>query len=620
MCPRPGRGLFFTTMIISPDLQKFATDNKYPLAQDRSIVFFEHHGYLLNLGSDFGEQYLITELAGLDPAKLDDFLAALQNLEIDGETPSDVQVAENFLRLAYNEGIVRKKAKFFKALSDQVVAELERFEVKKDHCVYCLKPCDRKGLDTGLFCHRHEDCDFLPLQEAKRKDSTMSEVYPGAPTPERLSEIADSIKDYHAEIEKTLADLISYPSVKGPAEEGAPYGRANREVLDRMLEIGKEMGAKTGHVDHRAGWLEWGEGDKMIAAVCHLDVVPVGDGWTSPPFEMTERDGKYFGRGTADDKGPLVACLYGIKMLMDEGYEPPCRLRLIFGTDEENGSSCLRYYTEHGEIPVSGFTADANFPAIYAEKGHVGCYFERAQKDGDAILKGKGGSALNMVPDLCAVTYQKDDEPVELKVEGKAAHASTPWNGDNAIQKAFRELYETLGEGADPMIDLIADAFKMEHDGTSAGIDYEDESGPLTLNVAMFSADGDKARLGIDIRYPIFTDRDELKGKLEAIAEKHGFKLVDYNDSKPLNLGKDSEMVTSIMKVYNDLCDTDADAIAIGGGTYARALPNILAFGMLFPGDVDCFHQVDEFVDKEKLFAATRIYKDAIKALAENQR
>ncbi|MDO5734202.1 MAG: Sapep family Mn(2+)-dependent dipeptidase [Eubacteriales bacterium] len=449
----------------------------------------------------------------------------------------------------------------------------------------------------------------------------MDKMNNAAPSKARLAEIAAQMECYHADIVKTLADLVAFPSVKAEAEEGAPYGRANREVLDFALKLGEELGFRSGNVDNRCGYLEFGEGEKMVAAVCHLDVVPVGDGWTTPPFEMSERDGFLYGRGVADDKGPLVACLYAMKALLDEGYKPPCRIRLIFGTDEECGSSCLRHYAKVAEIPVSGFTADANFPAIYAEKGHVSAFYFLARDPNTAVIsKAVGGSALNMVPDAAEAEYK--NQAAELKtlaVRGKAAHASTPWNGDNAIAKLLGELRAELGEGKDQLLDFWAEAFANEWNGQGLKIDFTDESGPLTCNLALLEVTPQLAKLGFDIRYPITMDRQELEQKLRAAGEKYGFELTDYVDSEPLNLGKDSEMVRSIMKVYNDLCGTDAEAIAIGGGTYARALPNILAFGMLFPGDVDCFHQVDEFVDKEKLFASAKIYKDAIKALADNQ-
>lgn len=438
--------------------------------------------------------------------------------------------------------------------------------------------------------------------------------------PERLEAMAAQMEAYQADIVKTLAELVAFPSVKGAPEEGAPYGRANREILDFMLKRGEEMGFKTGDVDHRCGYLEFGEGEKMVAAVCHLDVVPVGEDWTSPPFTLSEREGKLYGRGTADDKGPLVACLYALKALLDEGYQPPCRLRLIFGTDEECGSSCLRHYARVAEIPVAGFTADADFPAIYAEKGHISAFYTR-RTGNSKILRAQGGAALNMVPDEAHITYlDSEGEQLELEVTGRAAHASTPWNGQNAIAKALARLRNDLGLVDEPLLELWQDVFGFDWDGQGAGIAFSDETGPLTLNLALLSADDQEQRIGFDIRYPVSQDRDALRQRLEQLGAQYGFELTDFKDSEPLNLGKNSAPVRALMDVYNHHCGTEAEALAIGGGTYARALPNILAYGMLFPGVVDCFHQKDEFVEKIKLFAATLIYKDALRALAEAQR
>lgn len=439
-----------------------------------------------------------------------------------------------------------------------------------------------------------------------------------APSAAALAEMAEGMAPYQAEMLESLRRLCAVPSVRAEAEADAPYGRATVEALNTFLELGRSLGFRAENVDNEAGYLEIGSGETMIAAVCHLDVVPAGTGWTADPFTLREIDDRLIARGTADDKGPLVAVLYGLKALLDEGYEAPCRIRVIVGLNEENGSSCMRHYCRYEEHPCAGFTADASFPAIYAEKGHIKLYLRGPRPEHSPLLTARGGSAFNMVPGQCKLQLQVGEKTEELVFEGKPAHASMPENGRNAIQLALADL---SGRGvADPLVDFFRDCLKMETDGKSLGLACRDESGALTLNVGLLEIDAREARLGLDIRYPIHSDGQALLEKLAAKAGLYGLAVDDPDDSVPLDLGQHSPMVTSLMAVYNTLCGTKAEAVAIGGGTYARAVPNILAFGMMFPGDPDCMHQIDEFVEKERFFAAAAIYREAFRALAELQR
>lgn len=438
-----------------------------------------------------------------------------------------------------------------------------------------------------------------------------------APDSKTLDKIAATTKAYHDQLLQTLKELVAIPSVKDEPAEDAPYGQACKRALDYFVEKTESMGFTAKNVDNRAAYAEFGKGEKLVAVACHLDVVPAGDGWSQDPFTLTEvDDGFVSARGVADDKGPALAVLYAMKALMDEGYEPPCRIRLIVGADEENGSSCLQYYAKTQEIPASGFTADAEFPAVFAEKGHLGIILhrKRTQSPKDLYLvRAEAGKALNMVPGICKYRLSDGKDHV---VEGKQAHASMPQNGINAIQKAFVEIFEACGPEANHVIDLFHHLFGTETDGKSLGVACEDASGALTLNVGTLKITEDEVRIGIDIRYPITKKGSEIVDKIREEVEKYGFTIAECDDSAPLDLGEDSDLVTSLMKAYNEVCQTKAKAVAIGGGTYARALPNICAFGMQFPGDPDCMHQANEFAEKRRIFAAMAIYKEALKNLA----
>ena len=178
--------------------------------------------------------------------------------------------------------------------------------------------------------------------------------------------LKEKIMEMQPQMVDALMELVKFPSVQGQAEPGVPFGRANAECLKRALEISESLGFRTHNMDGYAGWAEYGEGEEMVAVLAHLDVVPEGEGWTMcKPYEPAIVDGKMYGRGTMDDKGPGIAALFGLKALVDEGFSPKRRVRILFGCNEETGSKDMQYFRDHGgEIPVAVFTPDASFPLI----------------------------------------------------------------------------------------------------------------------------------------------------------------------------------------------------------------------------------------------------------------
>ena len=125
-----------------------------------------------------------------------------------------------------------------------------------------------------------------------------------------------------------------------------------------------------------------GEGDEIVGIAGHLDIVPAGGDWTHDPFTLT-RDGDYvYGRGTTDDKGPILEALYAMKLLRDSGVKLNKRVRLIMGCNEETGSKCMEHYNEVAEELSCGFTPDASYPCIHGEKrrrAHDGV-FQKTQR------------------------------------------------------------------------------------------------------------------------------------------------------------------------------------------------------------------------------------------------
>ncbi|MHB1452425.1 MAG: Sapep family Mn(2+)-dependent dipeptidase [Saccharofermentanales bacterium] len=437
----------------------------------------------------------------------------------------------------------------------------------------------------------------------------------------------------YADLLDSLAGIISIPSVKGTPSEGAPFGTATLDALEYMLALGRSMGFTARNLEGYAGYIEFGEGPKEVAALCHLDIVPPGDGWASDPYKLVIEDGKVIGRGVIDDKGPAIACLYAMKNIKDSGYVPKSRIRLILGLDEESGCECMAYYREHEAVPDIGFTPDAKFPVIYAEKGilHVTIdgipVFPKPSVFPVAGLEIAGGDKANMVPSICRYSVHPETAGIAASGDytgrvayGRSSHASLPQYGENAISKAMNEINAILGtlEASNPLAEFYAKNIGFDTDGSSLGIACSDsKSGSLTCNAGLLSYDGVSASLTLDIRYPVTADKDGIMNMLAAKASAYGMKIHEDSSMDPLFREPDSSFVTTLLQVYRDETSSDASPIAIGGGTYARRMPNIIAFGPITDPAHDVAHQAGEYFRLDDLALCVRIYERAFRKLDE---
>lgn len=441
------------------------------------------------------------------------------------------------------------------------------------------------------------------------------------------------IAGHYGDLLDSLAGIISIPSVKGMPSEGAPFGQATLDALKYMLTLGRSMGFVTRNLGGYAGYIEFGDGPKEVAALCHLDIVPPGDGWVSDPYKLVVEDGKVIGRGVIDDKGPAIACLYAMKSIKDSGYVPKGRIRLILGLDEESGCECMTYYREHEPAPDIGFTPDAKFPVIYAEKGilHVTIkgfpVFPEPSVLPAAYFEISGGDKANMVPSVCRYSVHTDIAGIQVSADytgrvayGRSSHASLPQYGENAISKAMSEIttiFRTLGV-SDPLAEFYAKNIGFDTDGSSLGIACtDDRSGSLTCNAGLLSYDGKSASLTLDIRYPVTADKYGIMNTLAARAAEYGMEIHEDSGMDPLFREPDSSFVTTLLQVYRDETSSDAKPLAIGGGTYARRMPNIIAFGPIADPAHDVAHQAGEYFRLDDLTLCVRIYERAFRKLDE---
>lgn len=415
-----------------------------------------------------------------------------------------------------------------------------------------------------------------------------------------------------------LTNLISIRSTGGDPEEGAPYGKNPREALDFFLNEAQKAGFRTGVTGDRAGWVEFGSGDRLIGIICHLDVVPAGEGWNSDPFTLTFSEGEegqiMTGRGIVDDKGPAAASYFAMKELLDEGKTPEnTRIRLILGTDEERTCSCVEYYAEHEEVPEFSITPDAEFPAIYCEKGILHVKITGAPVD---RFIADGGSAANMVPAKAKCTVEVD----EIVVTGKPAHASRPEQGINAVA-LLADAVESFGYDLN---DYPILKFVKEFNGAAfTGCTITDESGSITSNIGIIKADEEGCSLIIDFRVPFSFSMQEAFDNLKAKAEEYGLQAAIDSAMESIYKDKDSASIRKLTSIWESHMDKFTgfkeeyrkqytEAVAIGGGTYARHIPNTVAFGVQTPWSEDQCHQANECIPVSDFIQWKEIIKEYI--------
>jgi succinyl-diaminopimelate desuccinylase len=474
----------------------------------------------------------------------------------------------------------------------------------------------------------------------------------------------DLISEYKDEMVRTLQELISIRSVADEASEGAPFGKGVQEAFEYMLKRGKEEGFLIENVDNYGGHIEFGgytldsEGqiaersEEIMGILGHLDVVPEGKDWDYDPYGGEIVDGRIYGRGAIDDKGPTVAAFYAMKALKDSGFIPAKKVRLILGLDEETGWKGMDYYLNKVEAPTFGFTPDGEFPAIHGEMGILIFDLVKKLNKSSANAKGvrlrsiTGGNAANMVADharavLMAESYddirQKLEEyktktgyelkakgigkTLEITAQGKSSHGARPGTGLSAISVLMKFLSEITFENEDvnDFIEFYETHIGFDLCGEKLGCGlYDEPSGKLILNVGMIHVDDEAARLTINIRYPVTMNDDTVYDGILPIIDKYNMGIVKESHQEPIYVPKDDEMVCTLMDVYKKHTnDKTCQPLVIGGGTYARAVKNTIAFGATFPGEPELAHQKNEYISIESLVKITQIYADAIYELTK---
>lgn len=458
---------------------------------------------------------------------------------------------------------------------------------------------------------------------------------------DRYKKYASDRKD---DICDLLAKLVAIPSVMEEAKPGYPFGEAPAKALETMLAAAKALGFAVNNVDNYYGTADYlpdGVSTPGLAILCHLDVVPEGKGWTYEPFACTEKDGILYGRGVTDDKGPAVSALYALYSVKQLGAKLSKGVRLIFGTNEENGSADIEHYLKKDKMPPMVFTPDASYPLINCEKGMARIKYS-ADFDNSDIISICGGQVINTVPaECCAVvcgkhkdeicSYTTDNkngcayniEPcgdnIKIICKGKSAHASTPEKGRNAIT-AMLEMLVSLDLNNNTKR-LLSDILRLypysETDGSSLGISCSDKSGALTCVLSLINTENGKLTFSTDTRFPISMTAVQLKEKVTSALSDTDMSIADFTGTDAHYASPDSFLVKTLLSVYEEQSGKKGECIAIGGGTYVHGIEGGVAFGVEHPDTDYNIHGADEFVPVSELIDNTAMFANAIEKLCK---
>ena len=435
----------------------------------------------------------------------------------------------------------------------------------------------------------------------------------------------DLVLKYKDQIIKDLEKFISINSVLvkyDPTNLEAPFGEGPRKALDFISEIAARDKFQNRNVANHVVEINYGDQKNFIVMAGHVDVVPIGKGWNTDPFKMvySEKDDMLRGRGTLDDKGPGLAAYYALKIIKEQNIQLKRRVKLLFGSDEESGSRCIKKYNELvTEIPDYGFIPDAEFPLIFSEKGILRIDILIRNED---ILKIDATNVYNMVPEYAEIEFM--DQCVK-KCEGKSAHGSLPHLGENAILKLAynldkEEIENNLTYILNKYFILEGKKFLTDTKGELLGIKtINQETGDLSLNLGVHAIEGEYVKIGLDIRYPSNTTNEKIITTIKDTLSKSKVECIvrEVSNNDPLYFSPVSKLVKTLEGIYRKHTgDNKTPILAIGGGTYAREFKNTIAFGAEFPNREPLMHAPNEGYPLKDLLQSVEIYIDAIISLA----
>lgn len=368
----------------------------------------------------------------------------------------------------------------------------------------------------------------------------------------------NKIDEYKEELLKSIIDLVNVASIKGEPQVNAPFGEKPKDGLIKALEIAEDLGFETKNLDNYIGYAQYGESEDYIGILGHVDVVPVGEGWEFPPFSGHIDNGKIYGRGVLDNKGPIISALYALYAIKESGLETNKQVRVIFGTDEESGFNDIPHYLRIGKPPIMGFTPDCKYPVVYGERGRANIQFQ------------------------------------------------SEYNDEN-YEQVTNEFFKFLNTYI----------LSSKSNGDRLGIDFDDEEfGIMEMRNYSIEIKESKLLFNISLSYPAVVTIDEIIKKINSKLDSN-IKLKLLLNYDPVRFDKNSFMVKMLQKAYEEVTGLDGTPVTTTGGTYAKVMPNIVPFGPSFPGQKGISHNPNEYMDIEDIILNAKIFAQAIYNLAK---
>ena len=457
-----------------------------------------------------------------------------------------------------------------------------------------------------------------------------------------VAKLHDWLRAHEQELLNDFVEMLKIPSLESEPLPNAPYGAENRKALDLALSLSEKYGFKTTDLEGHIGYADFGRGERLVMSLGHLDVVPVGPGWKHAPFGAEIDNGYVYARGAIDDKGPTMASFYAMRAIKEVCPDLPARMRQVFGCNEESGFGCVERYVQTEEAPTYGIAPDSGWPLYHAEKGianlEIGVPLNSSAEM--ALLEISGGQRPNIVIDSCSakvrvagsvrkeveekladawdrnVTHAWEGDVLGVFAIGKAAHGSRPFDGDSAAIRLLRFLNEIAPLSSKTFFEEL---FETTHiGGAGLGIAGSDEpSNDLTSNLGIVETKNGHVELLFNVRYPVTWNGPKLQALCENRLAKYksGFTLRMTRDSAPLYFPLDHPLVKTIVDVYEAETGERKEPGTMGGGTYARAVPNTVSVGTGWEGD-GAAHETDERLKVEHLYKMSRIYAHILYRLA----
>lgn len=440
-------------------------------------------------------------------------------------------------------------------------------------------------------------------------------------------------QQYMDELVEKLGDLVRVPSVydKDTATQEAPYGEQMANALALITDWALEDGFDVTHYSGHAILIEQKNADKSaerIDYISHIDVVGEGMNWTHPAFDAVIEEGRMYGRGTNDMKRAAVITYFVLRIIQDYNIPMKNRLCLVYGTDEETNMQDLQHYLEVEGAPDFAVTPDAVFPLGIGEKGATTWYMTGEKPSESAIINIKGGEGANNVPSICKVTvpiidyskiqqYRRQtgwsiemapmNDGIQITVKGKSAHASRPDLGVNAIIQALtlvRDIYEDTFAGH--LVDLFGAS-----DGSGLDIACSSpEMGPLTINLGTINIVDQQIVMELDSRFPQVTTSEAITENIKEKLDSH-FEITRPFDTPAILYNLDGPGSKTLMTQFkNRYPEHPQEPELKGGVTYAKVVPNCVAFGMDFQGQPMLAHQADEYIELDNLQDLLQFYTE----------